>query len=268
MRLGQWTNDHYCVVVSNRNTHAQSITTHNLRYALLLKGLNFNTHGKYFETSNLTYKGRLEDINDELFSDAVMFSLFYKGFSFSNKEKTHNYIMPFTAEELQCPPNELNVLFPEDYYANETFAQLDFDNDGRMGEVPFDFREWMSQFRFSAEAQELHAAALDVFLFYHHCNNYTDKNWNDSFYDIANAIMGKDPEDFQEMDAGSDRRVTRVKTTKGTRGFGRNGIHHMVPAKDIPVFTHFFDARDALATKINRQLVNQHLLLWERENIY
>ena len=34
------------------------------------------------------------------------------------------------------------------------------------------------------------------------------------------------------------------------------------------MFYDFFDKRDILAKKINKQLVEQGLLLWERENIY
>ena len=34
------------------------------------------------------------------------------------------------------------------------------------------------------------------------------------------------------------------------------------------IFIEFFDNRDILARKINRQLVESGLLLWERENIY
>lgn len=267
MRLGQWTNDHYCVVASNRSTHSQDITTRNLRYVMLLKGINFNTHGKYFETSNLTFKGVSEDISDELLADAIMFALFYKGFNFSNKEGVRNFVMPFSAEELHCSPNDLNVLFPEDYYAERTAGELPFDKDG-MWEDAFDFRKWLRQFNFSYEAQELYNAALDIVQFYHHCDVYRDKDWNDSFYDITNAIMGKSPDDYQDVNTQGDRRITRVKTAKGTHGFCRSSIRHAVPAKDLHIFNRFFEARDALAQKINSQLVEQHLLLWERENIY
>lgn len=267
MRIGQWANDHYCVVVSNRQTHAQSITTRNLCYTLLLKGLNFNTHSKYFETSNLTYKGVTEDIGLELYADAIMFSLFYKGCDFSNKEGERNYIMPFTADELHCPPNELYAIFPEDYYANQFSGELPLDNDNML-EPPFDFREWLRQYNFSHEARELYDAALGIFQFYHRSGIYRERNWNDSFYDITNAIMGKSPADYQEVKRLNDRRITRVRTAKGTHGFSRSTIRHAVPSKDLHIFNRFFDARDVLAQKINRQLVEQHLLLWKRENIY
>ena len=267
MRLGQWTNDHYCVVVSNRRTHAQAITTQNLQYTLLLKGINFNTHGKYFETSNLTYKGTTEDIDEELHADAIMFALFYKGFSFSNKEGERNFVMPFTAEELHCSPNELNVLFPEDYLSDKFATELNFE-DKHLDIPSFDFREWLHRFHFSPEAYELYHAALNIFLFYHHSGIYKETDWNDSFYDITNAIMGKNPTDYQETRTSGDRRITRVKTAKGTRGFSRSTVHLTVPDKDMQIFRRFFDARDTLARKINRQLVKSRLLLWERENIY
>ena len=80
--------------------------------------------------------------------------------------------------------------------------------------------------------------------------------------------MGKDVNTFSTLNISSDKRITKVKTTKGTKGFGRNTIAFAVGSKDIPIFTRFFEARDILAKKINRQLVDSHLLIWERENIY
>jgi len=257
LKLGQWTNQNYCLVLSNRQTHSQLITSGNIEYALLLKGINFNTHGKYFETSNLTYKGFFEDINEELKTDAIMFSLFYKGILFSNKGQK-NYIMPFTAEELGCAKNDLNVLFP-------IMADLfDEQYEGK----PFDFREFLRQFEFSPEAKALYKAALEVFKYYHHSDEYTKKDYNDSYYDITNAIMGKDVTTYATMDKAKDKRITKVKTTKGTKGFGRTTIAYVVGSNDLPIFIKFFDARDVLAKKINKQLVEQGLLLWERENIY
>lgn len=257
MRLGQWTNQNYCLVISNSQTHSQHITVDNLHYALLLKGLNFNTHGKYFETSNLTYRGTVDEIPDELASDAVMFSQFYKGILFSNKGQ-RNYIMPFTSDELRCGRNDLNVLFPQD--VGPLFNESN--------ESPFDFRQFFHAYTFSDEAKALYNAALEVFRYYHKSDDYMDKDWNDSFSDITNAIMGKDPSQFVDIDATTDRRITRVRTTKGTHGFGRNTIRYAVPSDSLDIFTTFFDARDVLAEKINRQLVDTGLLLWERENIY
>lgn len=258
MILGQWTNQNYCLVLSNRSTHNQHITTENIGIALMLKGLNFNTHGKYFETSNLTYKGKLNDICKELKIDAIVFSLFYKGNNFSNKEGQKNYVMPFTAEELGCAKNDLNVLFPQ---MGDLF-------DGPSISEPFDFREFLHQFEFSEEAKALYQAALEVFRYYHRSDEYAYKDFNDSYYDITNAIMGKDVSTYKTMDKADDKRITKVKTTKGTKGFGRNTIAFAVGSKDLPIFYRFFDARDVLAKKINRQLVEQGLLLWERENIY
>lgn len=258
MILGQWTNQNYCLVLSNRSTHNQHITTENIGIALMLKGLNFNTHGKYFETSNLTYKGKLNDICKELKIDAIVFSLFYKGNNFSNKEGQKNYVMPFTAEELGCAKNDLNVLFPQ---MGDLF-------DGPSISEPFDFREFLHQFEFSEEAKALYQAALEVFRYYHRSDEYAYKDFNDSYYDITNAIMGKDVSTYKTMDKADDKRITKVKTTKGTKGFGRNTIAFAVGSRDLPIFYRFFDARDVLAKKINRQLVEQGLLLWERENIY
>ena len=258
MILGQWTNQNYCLVLSNRSTHNQHITTENIGIALMLKGLNFNTHGKYFETSNLTYKGKLNDISIELKIDAIVFSLFYKGNNFSNKEGQKNYVMPFTAEELGCAKNDLNVLFPQ---MGDLF-------DGPSISEPFDFREFLHQFEFSEEAKALYQAALEVFRYYHRSDEYANKDFNDSYYDITNAIMGKDVSTYKTMDKADDKRITKVKTTKGTKGFGRNTIAFAVGSKDLPIFYRFFDARDVLAKKINRLLVEQGLLLWERENIY
>ena len=133
---------------------------------------------------------------------------------------------------------------------------------------PFDFREFLKQFEFSPEAKALYKAALEVFKYYHRSDEYPDKDYNDSYYDITNAIMGKDVTTYATMDKAKDKRITKVKTTKGTKGFGRNTIAFAVRSKDLPIFIKFFDARDILAKKINKQLVEQGLLLWERENIY
>ena len=126
----------------------------------------------------------------------------------------------------------------------------------------------MKQFEFSKEARNLYNAALEIFKFYHKSKVYKDKDYNDSFYDITNAIMGKDTSTFKSLDTNNDKRISKVKTTKGTKGFGRNTIKYVVPSKDLHIFTTFFDERDVLAKKINRQLVEQGFLLWERENIY
>ena len=258
--LGQWTNQNYCIVLSNRHTHNQFITTNNLKYALVLKGINFNTHGKYFETSNLTFKGKYEDITKELESDAIIFSLFYKGNNFSNKEGVPNFFVPFTAEELGCEKNDLNVYFtpqnPTDLFSSSEEV------------CSFDFREFIAQFELSEEARALYLAALEICKYYHTNNEYIDKNYNDSFYDITNAIMGKDVSKFETINEKNDRRITKVKTTKGTKGFSRTNIPFVIPSKDLHIFNDFFDKRDILAKKINKQLLDANILLWERENIY
>lgn len=258
MVIGQWVYLNSVLKISNGGKEkSNKITTDNLKWCLLSKGLNFNTHHKYFEWNYLTYRGTVDEIPDELFNDAIMFSLFYKGILFTNKGQK-NYIMPFTAEELGCGRNDLNVLFPEG----------DANLFSEKKERPFDFREFMSQFNFSAEAKALYEAALKVFRYYHSSELYQNKDWNDSYYDITNAIMGKDISKFRTMDNASDRRITKVKTTKGTRGFGRNTVAEFVPEETLPMFTDFFDKRDALAIKINQELLDAHLLLWKRENIF
>ncbi len=165
--------------------------------------------------------------------------------------------MPFTHTELGCNKNDLNVLFADE--AKDLFSQ-------QSGEPPFDFREFLAQFEFSKEAKELYSSALEIFKYYHQNPEYENKDYNDSFYDITNAIMGKNPSDFKEMQ--SDNRITKVKTTKGTKGFGKNTIKQVVASQYLPIFTRFFEARETLAKKINKQLLDSGLLLWERENIF
>lgn len=118
---------------------------------------------------------------------------------------------------------------------------------------------------------------MEIFRYYQSKFNYENcgfqksvgADFNDSFYDITNALMGKDNHEFTEMDAKEDTRMLyKVKTTKGTTGFGRNTIKKVVPPEILPIFINFFDTRDILAKKINKQLVESGLLLWERENIY
>lgn len=258
--LGQWCYLSNVLLVSNGGKEkSNKITSKNLKYCLLSKGINFNSHTKYFEWNYLTYRGKAENISTELFNDSIMFSLFYKNNQFSNKGYK-NYIMPFTAEELECSKNDLNVLYPQDNEKDLFYSSND--------EKPFDFREFLEQFKFSKEAKNLYNAALEIFKFYHKSKDYKDKDYNDSFYDITNAIMGKDTSTFKNLDTNNDKRISKTKTTKGTKGFGRNTIKYVVNSKDLKIFEKFFDARDILAKKINRQLVEQGLLLWERENIY
>ena len=256
MALGRW-----CYLRGSLflgTTGPNIVTTRNLKYVLLSKGICFNTHDKYFERNWMTYRGRIEDMGEELISDAIMFSLFYLNFALTNKGSVKNYIMPFKAEELGCAKNDLNVLFPDivDLFSAPSDSE------------PFDFRTFLDQFRFSDEANALYQAALEIFRYYHRNDEFTNKDYNDSFYDITNAIMGKDTGNFKTLDRANDKRITKVKTTKGTKGFGRSTITSFVGNKNLPIFTQFFDARDALAKKINKQLLEQGLLLWERENIY
>ena len=256
--IGQWSYLGNVLIISNGGKEKSAkITTYNLKYCLLSKGINFNSHARYYEWNYLVYKGLVDNIPSELFNDSVMFSLFYKNNQFSNKG-SKNYIMPFTAEELGCAKNDLNVLFPEmtDLFDEQPTAK------------PFDFRVFLQQFEFSKEAKDLYHAALEIFKYYHRSNEYTNKDYNDSFYDITNAIMGKDISSFSTLDKINDKRITKVKTTKGTKGFGKNTIAFAVGSQDLPIFNKFFDTRDILAKKINKQLLDNNLILWERENIY
>lgn len=267
MVLGNYSYLNDVIKIGNGGSdRGNNVTTENLKLCLLSKGLIFNTHHKYFELNSVVYRGKISQIPEELFNDAVMFSLFYKGILFSNKSGHKNYIMPFSSAELGCAKNDLNVLFP-----HKAELELSFDgndDDGAGKEKPFDFREFMKEFEFSSEAKELYRAALEVFLYYHKNDEYKDKNYNDSFYDITNAIMGKDISTFRSLEKNGDTRISKTKTTKGTRGFGRNTIKTAVASEYLPVFEKFFDVRDTLARKINRELLSFGLLLWERENIY
>ena len=250
----------YSINLTNKTSkNAKAITPHNLKYCLLSKGLIFNTHNRYFERNQYVYKGSVDIISSELIGDALMMSLFYKNCAFSNKGQK-NYIMPFTAEELGCRKNDLNALYPPESEV-DLFSSV-------AAEPPFDFREFLAQFEFSKEAKELYYAALEIFKFYHQSPQYTDKDWNDSFYDITNAIMGKDVSQFKELETEHDTRINKTKTTKGTQGFKKNLIKYVVGSSYLPIFEHFFKSRDILAHKINKQLLEQGLLLWERENIY
>lgn len=170
--------------------------------------------------------------------------------------------MPFTHKELGCAKNNLNVLIPDFEEQTDVFSGCAASRHS------FDFREFLTQFTFSAEAKNLYAAGLEIFRYYHNNPEYQNKDWNDSFYDITNAIMGKNPDNFISLNTESDTRVTKVKTTKGSKGFGRNTIKFAVSDEYMKIFTDFFDKRDALAQKINDELVAAGLLLWHRENIY
>jgi len=169
--------------------------------------------------------------------------------------------MPFSAKELggACKHNDLNVLYPEN--AELIGYEKSLFNDFKAPEIlPFDFREFLKQFKFSKEAKSLFNAALEIFKYYHANPYYQNKDYNDSFYDITNAIMGKDTSAFKELE-GKDSRITRTKTTKGTQGFGKNTIKSVIPSKDLELFYRFFEVRQILAEKINEELLDSNLLL-------
>ena len=79
--------------------------------------------------------------------------------------------------------------------------------------------------------------------------------------------MGKDTNAFKDLE-GKDSRITRTKTTKGTKGFAKNNLKDVIPSKDLELFYHFFEVRKILAEKINKELLDSKLLLWKRENIF
>lgn len=284
MILGQYSYLNSTIKISNGGFEkADKITTENLKYCLLSKGLNFNTHHKYFEMNDYVLKGKVKEIPQELFNDAIAFSLFFKGNLFSNKPiresaivrgggdklvALKNYIMPFSAEDLggACRHNDLNVLYPENAELIGYEKSL-FDNSKTPEILPFDFREFLKQFSFSKEAKSLFNAALEIFKYYHANPYYQNKDCNDSFYDITNAIMGKDTNAFKDLE-GKDSRITRTKTTKGTKGFAKNNLKGVIPSKDLELFYHFFEMRNNLAIKINEELLDSNLLLWKRENIF
>ncbi|WP_270984714.1 hypothetical protein [Campylobacter upsaliensis] len=288
--LGQYSYLSNVLVVSNGGFEkADKITTENLKYCLLSKGLNFNTHAKYFELNPYALKGKISEIPQELFNDSIMFSLFYLNNCFSNKPiresaimrggggklvALKNYIMPFSAEDLggACRHNDLNVLYPENAeilgYDMSVLDTPEVQEKKRNLELPpFDFREFLKQFSFSKEAKSLFNATLEIFKYYHANPYYQNKDYNDSFYDITNAIMGKDTNAFKDLE-GKDSRITRTKTTKGTKGFAKNNLKGVIPSKDLDLFNHFFEVRKILAEKINEELLDSKLLLWKRENIF
>ena len=138
--------------------------------------------------------------------------------------------MPFSAEDLggACRHNDLNVLYPENAEIIHPYSK-DKDKNLYSEELkPFDFREFLKQFSFSKEAKSLFNAALEIFKYYHANPYYQNKDYNDSFYDITNAIMGKDTNAFKDLE-GKDSRITRTKTTKGTKGFAKQGFRAFLP---------------------------------------
>lgn len=193
--------------------------------------------------------------------------------------------MPFSAEDLggACKHNDLNVLYPdnakiigytkkegvENKYleTNKNSSLFDGNTLNEIELPPFDFREFLKQFKFSKEAKALFNAALEIFKYYHASDDYQNKDYNDSFYDITNAIMGKDPNAFKDLE-GKDSRITRTKITSGTKGFAKNNLKSVIRSENLELFNHFFEVRKILAIKINEELLDSKLLLWKRENIF
>lgn len=94
MILGQYSYLNSTILISNGGFEkADKITAENLKYCLLSKGLNFNSHAKYFERSPYVLKGKINEIPQELFNDAIAFSLFFKDNLFSNKPISESAIV-------------------------------------------------------------------------------------------------------------------------------------------------------------------------------
>lgn len=252
----------YSINLTNKTKKKSDlVTTDNIMYCLISKGLIFNTHDPYYARNQYVHKGTFGELSEELKCDSIMHSLFYKNCAFTNKGKK-NYIVPFTAVELGCSKNDLNVLYPERQEI-DLFTQASVEI-----EKPFDFRAFMSQFNFSEEAKNLYKAALAIVQFYHCSDEYIGKDWNDSFYDITNAIMRKDVDSFKEAENVRGKRISKMKTTKGSLPFKDINMKFVVGSAYLPIFDKFFKVRRTLGEKINKQLLDAGLLLWERENLY
>lgn len=90
MILGNYSYLKGSINLTNKPSSNQtSITTENLQYCLLSKGLIFNTHNHYFERNQYVLKGEISEIPQELFGDSVAFSQFYVNCSFTNKVVTN-----------------------------------------------------------------------------------------------------------------------------------------------------------------------------------
>ena len=82
--MGQYSYLNSTILVSNGGFEkADKITTENLKYTLLSKGLNFNSHAKYFERIAYVLKGKVSEIPQELFSGMLLrFHYFLKAIYF------------------------------------------------------------------------------------------------------------------------------------------------------------------------------------------
>ena len=90
MILGNYSYLSSTINLTNKPRKNQApITTENLKYCLLSKGLNFNTHHQYFERNDYVLKGKISEIPQELFNDSIAFSLFFKNCAFTNKVVTN-----------------------------------------------------------------------------------------------------------------------------------------------------------------------------------
>ena len=263
-KLGSWCYEHGCLNVGNGGKESKNIlTTNNLYYALISASLNFNVDEKWFEYYGYTYKGTFENLNEELKNDAIMMSMFYVCFLFSNKEKNSkklvNYLIPFTAEELGCGFNTLNNL-----------EWLEIKHDSESVKHIFNFREWFHKFKFSQEALDLYNSALEIVRYYH--STYKNTDFNDSFFDVCRKIMKREYNIQDDYNIKEDTRTLNKQRHSKGEGFKESALckenNQYITNEAIPIFQAFFKARTELAKKINKQLLDAGLLLWERENLF
>jgi len=80
--------------------------------------------------------------------------------------------------------------------------------------------------------------------------------------------MNKDATAYQTRNDANDRHITRVRTATEVLGFSPINIRKMTSEEFWPMFDQFFIAQRKLAEKINRELLEQNLMLWEHENIF
>ena len=79
--------------------------------------------------------------------------------------------------------------------------------------------------------------------------------------------MKRDTSSYRTLDKKNDKRITKVKTTKGSLPFKKETVKRYVSEEYWSDFEEFFNSRTILAERINEQLIEQNLVLWKRENI-
>ena len=276
----------YNLVEAGKSKPSVRITSDNLLYTLTMKGILYCTTSRFYERNKLFYRGTFNDLPKTTISDAVFFSLFYKNTAFSNKEGT-NVIEPFTAKELECTKNALRTNVQDVQYIKNK-GRKDYRRvtcDGFL--QSFDFRVFLDkvkeEYGFSPEARDLYNYALMIFKYFYreYYGDSTDVDHNYSFDDIKKIIMGwydsektVVEEDESEDDTAEEnyvvvededhRRTIHSKTSKGKTGFSRFTYKSRVPESEHWYFEKFFDARDTLIKKINKDVYECGVLPWEK----